>query len=256
MKWLKACALTGARMLAGRSRILVLTHHKCASIFVQEYLERICRMNDLRMFHSYEGMAQPRPECDISFLMNAEYPLIERALSVPAVHIIRNPLDIVQSAYYSHRSQHRVQGWPQLVLQRDLLANVTKEEGFYLTTAFLEREDMSPRTPGPLHALRFWSFDDTRIVTVRMEDLVADVNQVLGRHVVSGLGRNTQLPPSEDYTFERMSGGRRVGEVDEKSHYRSGRAGAWRDELPGALIAYVRTNFRTVLERYYPESLA
>ena len=221
-------------------------------MFVQQYLKGVCALNNFRMFHSYDGMAQPKLEFNISFLMNAEYPLIKRVTRLPAIHIIRNPLDIVQSAYYSHHATHGVDNWPQLEVQRQLLANCSKEEGILLTLAFMERDEMSPRTPGPLHALRHWCFDDPHISTVRMEDLVGDVNSVLGTHLTNSLGRNIRLPPSSEFTFERVSGGRRAGDVDNASHYRTGRPGAWRTELPKPVIAYVQANFRTILERSYP----
>ena len=178
-----------------------------------------------------------------------------RAIDAPALHIIRNPLDIVQSAYYSHLSTHPLSGWPQLEMQRRILANCSKEDGIFLTLAFLEQHEFYPRTPGPLHALRHWRFDDPRISTIRMEDLIADVNGVLGNRVLESLGKNIRLPELEEFTFERVSGGRRVGEVDDTSHYRSGLAGKWRSELPEAAIAYCRQNFSTVLERYYPDAL-
>jgi hypothetical protein len=252
-KWLKGRA---KKLLALRRRLILLTHHKCATTFVQNYLERVCAINSLRIYESYKGTALPEPLYHVSLLRNAEYDRVMRAIDAPALHIIRNPLDIVQSAYYSHLSTHPLSGWPQLEVQRRILANCSKKDGIFLTLAFLEQHEFYPRTPGPLHALRHWRFDDPRICTIRMEDLVADVNNVLGNIVLDSLGKSIRLPEPEDFTFERVSGGRRVGVVDNTSHYRRGLAGAWRSELPEGVIAYCRENFTAVLERYYPDALA
>jgi hypothetical protein len=237
-------------------RLLVLTHHKCASTFVAFYLEKLCALNRLRMFRSHLGTAQPQPESDFSLLTNATYTQIEDAIDAPAVHIIRNPLDIIVSAYYSHRSTHSLDGWPHLRDQRRVLLQSSKEAGLFLTLAFLERTEFFPKTSGPLHALERWNFDDTRIRTIRMEDLVTDISSMLGQTVVNVMQTEINLPEPEDFSFERITGGRRVGEVDDASHYRSGRPGNWREELPEPIIAYVRAHFHDLLQRHYPDALA
>jgi hypothetical protein len=132
----------------------------------------------------------------------------------------------------------------------------SKESGLFLTLAFLEQAKFFPKTPGPPHALRRWNFEDTRVRTVGMEDLLADVSSVLGQTLVNTMQATINLPDHEDFKFERITGGRRVGEIDEASHYRSGRPGGWRDELPEPIIAYVRAHFHDLLQRYYPDALA
>jgi hypothetical protein len=89
-----------------------------------------------------------------------------------------------------------------------------------------------------------------------MEDLLPDVNSTLGEIVVDVMQTEIILPDREDMTFKRITGGRRVGEVDEAPHYRSGRPGAWREELPEPVIAYVRAHFHGLLREYYPDVLA
>lgn len=237
------------------SNLSVMTHHKCASSFINLYLNEVCNLNGLRIFSSHLGVAKPEPGYEISLLTNAVYSQIEDSRKVRVIHIIRNPLDIVLSAYYSHRLTHSVDGWPQLARQRRTLEKCSKEAGMFLTLAFLEQAEFYPLTPGPLHALRAWRFDDARISTIRMEDLVSDVNLVLGEILVEHWGETTKLPDQRSFTFERISGGRRVGEVDETSHYRSGLSGGWRDELPQAVVSYVQENFYTLMELYYPDSL-
>jgi len=207
------------------------------------------------MFQSHHGTAQPDETHDISFLSNATYSRIAGAISPPCLHVIRNPLDIIVSAYYSHRATHSEEGWPELSDQRGILAPLSKSDGFFLTLAFLERSDFYPRTLGPLASLRNWRFDDTRIRTVRMEDVVADVNTVLGSFLSENISAVMRLPESGEFEFERITGGRKPGDIDDTSHFRSGLSGAWRNELPFAIVAYVRVHFRALLERFYPDAL-
>ena len=195
----ETCALSAHRSFRGEvaaplRSLLVMTHHKCASAFVSLYLSEVCDLNGLRLFASHLGTDQPQPEYNVSLLANARYAQIKGAVAPPAIHIIRNPLDIVVSAYYSHRSTHGEDGWPQLRRQRSVLASCGKEAGFFLTLAFLEQDEFYPYTPGPLHALRGWCFDDTRIQTIRMEDLVANVNSILGKLLVEKVDNAIKLP--------------------------------------------------------------
>jgi hypothetical protein len=53
-----------------------------------------------------------------------------------------------------------------------------------------------------------------------------------------------------------MSGGRKIGEVDNTSHYRSGNAEGWREELPKRLQDYIRMHYTKLLKTYYPEVLS
>jgi hypothetical protein len=234
--------------------ISVMTHHKCASSFVQFYLNEVCKLNGLRMFCSHLGTAAPEPGFEISLLTNAVYRQVTGSIDIRSIHVIRNPLDIVTSAYYSHRLTHSLDGWPQLAQQRRILEKSSKEAGIFITLAFLEQAEFYPSTPGPLHALRSWPLDDTPIGTIRMEDLVRDVSAVLGEILLESFGNTIKLPDRENFTFERIAG-RHAGKIDETSHYRSGLPGGWRDELPEAVVAYVRESFRPLMERYYPDAL-
>lgn len=236
-------------------RITILTHHKCASHFVSVYLKKVSELNNFELFSSYVGSDQPHPEKNITLLWNAVYPIIKDVIDGPTIHIIRNPLDIVVSAYYSHLLTHPLDNWPQLIYQRSLLTKCSKKSGFLLTLSFLEQKIFDTETPGPLYSLREWDFDDLRIHTIRMEDLVLNVNSVLGKILIDYLGDAIKLPNPQEFTFEKMSGGRRKGEIDQTSHYRSGLADCWRKELPEEIIAYIREHHRALLERYYPDSL-
>ena len=123
-----------------------------------------------------------------------------------------------------------------------------------LTLAFLFSPQFCPHTAGPFAGLRCWDYDDRHVTTVRMEDAVSDprgfVNQFFPMSGLTG-----KLPPDfEHFQFENFTG-RKVGEVDNKSHYRSGDPDGWRRELPSVVIDYVRQEFRPLLEKFYPEAL-
>jgi hypothetical protein len=233
--------------------MLVLSHHKCGTVATLHLLREFAELNSLEFYASYWGGQVPPPNTDVVFLTNASYGPIYPHIGASAVHIIRNPLNIVQSAYYSHLKTHSLDGWPELVRQRQLLANASREEGMFLTFAFCDSDSILSGTPGPLCALRNWNFDDRRIVTLRLEDISHRMDCVL--EALGASRSDMEFPDSRRYRFESLSGGRRVGEIDAGSHYRTGDPDAWREELPDALVAYMRLRFRNVLERFYPEAL-
>lgn len=219
------------------------------------YVKRLCEVNGLTFSGSPRGDAPPHPERDVSFRSNASYPFISQHVGDRAIHIIRNPLSVAQSAYYSHLRLHPVKdNLPRLAAQRRVLERCSAEEGKLLTIVFCERNDFFHNTPGPLCGLRQWDYDDERFTTVRMEDFGDRIDRVLS----AAMGESAASliwPDPADFTFKAMSGGRKPGQVDETSPYRSGDPEAWRRELPASGIAYIREHFQPFLERFYPDAL-
>lgn len=234
--------------------LAILAHHKCATRFTRIYLERFCELNGLTLFSSHHGEAVPSAHHHISHLTNADYGSLKGSCSGGALHIVRNPLSIVVSAYYSHRNSHPLDGWPELAEQRSLLLACSKEEGLWATLHFLESAGFYGNTAGPLRSLGNWDFDDGTFQTLRMEDLVNDVNSQLGIHLARIAGPDTQMPPRSEFQFSAFAGGRHTGHQDDFSHFRSGDPDNWRTELPTDLICRVRANYAHLLERYYPEA--
>ncbi|NKE43217.1 sulfotransferase domain-containing protein [Roseomonas frigidaquae] len=230
----------------------VLTHHKCASAWLARYLGAYARMNGLSLSATHLSAHLPEDAAQLVLLANAAYPFL--AGRIPGgIHIIRNPLDLVVSAYHSHRNTHPTEGWPQLAAQQDLLRRVPAEDGLLLTLAFLERADFHPGAVGPLHALRHWDFDDARFVTLRMEDVVQRPTERLGG-LLKASHPGHLLPPADQHSFAAVAG-RPPGQVDAGSHYRAGTAGQWRSELPDSAIGYLRAHLAPLLHRFYPETL-
>ena len=233
----------------------IFSHHKCATRWLVAYLARTAQLNGLSFFHTDFHDQARDPSADIAFFGNATYERIV-AQNLSGVHVIRNPLSIIVSSYYSHLNSHPMDGWPQLRRQRELLQTVTREHGILLSLTFVERADIADRAIGPLLSLRQWDYNDKRFSTVRAEDLVAQPEATL-RPILSGLPQSSllALPTDSEMSFSHFSCGRQVAEVDNASHYRSGSAKAWKAEAPTSVIRYIRVHFTEFLERFYPEVL-
>jgi len=235
--------------------MIFLTHHKCASTLLHAWVSEMCRLNGLSCFASHRSDQGPAPGYDVSLLTNAVFAKIAGGLrGGPAVHVIRNPLSIAVSAYHSHLATHDDAGWPELVAQRAILREVGQAEGMMCTIAFCEDPAFYAAMPGPLGQLASWDFDDPRIATVRMEDFGDDPAAVL-RPALGEPGRSLAMPDPGAFAFSALSGGRKPGEIDATSHYRSGDPDAWRRELPIAARDRLRTRYRALIERFYPEAM-
>lgn len=232
--------------------IQVLTHHKCASAWLAGYLDSCAALNGLRLWATPLGAAMPPEGTGIALYGNAAYPSLARH-AAGGIHVIRNPLDLVVSAYHSHRNTHPTAGWPGLAAQQRLLREVDEASGMLMTIAFLERADFYEGAAGPLHGLRHWDFDDPGISTLRMEDMVRDAEGTLGA-LLRARHPGIILPPAERHSFQALTG-RQPGEVDATSHYRSGQPGQWRHALPAPAVAYLRAHLEPLLRRFYPATL-
>lgn len=243
-----------------RRHAFFLTHHKCASSWLRKLIEMHCRHAGLSFFASHlsKPKLNPDKDYDVSLFSNCDYDNFVRKFrpwldvdATEAVHVIRNPLDIVVSAYYSHLNTHSDEDWPALVHQRRVLRSLDKNSGLMSTWVFLERNDFHHGAVGPLSAIRRWNYADTRIHTVRMEDLVSDRAFML-ENFASWLG-NIPDEILDACAFESLSGGRKAGTVDSDHHYRSGKFNQWREEMDPSLALAIYHSYQPVIDRFYPE---
>lgn len=231
------------------------SHHKCGTRWLKDYLSDFCSLNEIEFFHNDMNSATLRTS-GVTLLCNASYRDIS-ANSSRGCHIIRNPMSIVCSAFFSHARTHPTASWPQLLHQRYILSQCKPEEGLFLTLAFLERERFADHVGGPFNGLATWNYDDERYMTVRMEDLVLRPSEIFGtilKHF--GLSESDIDAPDEArYSFAQFAEGRQPGSIDLNSHYRNGDPDEWRSLLPPPIVDYLRHHFFQLLNRFYPESL-
>ncbi len=209
-------------------------------------------MNGCSYNSSHYSNIDLRAGADFNAYVNASYAAAVQ-LGGGGLHVIRNPLDILVSAYHSHLKTHSLFEWPELARQRSILQENDEVSGYFLTLAFIERDDFYNGAIGPLYALRNWNFADPEFQTLRMEDIVKDPDGALGAAIRSRLP-DCLLPAGAQHSFEAVAG-RPFGSTDDGSHYRSGQPDQWRDTLPIAVVRYVQTHYRELLEAFYPESL-
>jgi len=220
-------------------------------------------MNKYELHTSNKGREKITPEDglilqddDMIYYRNSDYDFVKSIGIAKGVRVIRNPLAVVNSCYFAHRNVHKIGDWYKLAAQRKLLQAVSKSVGMGLTLGFLEDPEFFPCSPGPFYALSKWDDSDENFMTYRMEDMVAAPNVFLEKAIrfQGGDPGRYRLVIEEKFTFKHMTG-REVGEIDSNAHMRSGKHDDWQEHLPVYVQDYVKTFYRDIFEKYYPDIL-
>ncbi len=271
--------------------------HKSASTWARSILHEAAALLDLKIItvhveKQWDGyptlgdmVRDKKP--DILIMTRPYRKDVETLPEYKAVHLIRDPRDIIVSGYFSHRNSHpEVFGgvaWPELVAHRKRLLELDKEAGL------AEEIDFSHLF---LEAMASWDYNDPNILEVRMEELIADPEPMWAKlftHLelmgTDGPGKKAAvtwnlagrrdkpwpvnrlrrvlpriplraLPPVylpnvlDRFSFTNMSGSnRKPGEVDENSHYRKGVARDWENHLTAHHLELIEQRYGNLIER-------
>lgn len=256
-------------------------------MYVSAIIERLCLENGLEFasFHDsgeFGGDLEAHlRERSVDFLayINARWEDVSSLGGVPAFHVVRDPRDVLVSAYFSHLNTHQTDDWPELESHRRRLRSVNQEEGLLLEMEF---------SAGVFEDMVSWDYESDHVLELTFEELTGApyrtflrVFEHLGllddrafglrRHVgyaarglwnqaVSLAGdrapriRNRRIPGGRilsvayDNRFSRRAGGRRPGTEDRGSHYRRGEPGDWRRHLTERHLEAFRDRFPELLE--------
>ena len=169
-------------------------HHKCATQWIKAILADICATTHLRMFEvsrieawdfadlqALVGCFRP----DVLVYSNAEIGQVRLLPPLRGFHVIRDPRDLIVSAYFSHLHSHSLETWPRLAEHRRQLQAADKSAGLLLEMEFSRRV---------LADMASWDYDQPGVLELRMEDMIASPAEHVAR-IVEHLGL-THLPQS------------------------------------------------------------
>lgn len=255
-------------------------HHKCASRWIIRLVHEICALTGKRTFEKQSNLISSLEDIvsseDIDFYIcqTSIYERISTAKDFKAFHVIRDPRDIIVSAYFSHLYTHSTSGWHSLYKHKKSLQEISKGEGL------LSEMEYSSYF---IDHIKDWNYNDPRILELKMEDLTAHPKQQLMRvlqhldlfddsidygiiqyaviklinRVARKAGRswdiklNSKILSSiiDRNNFEKMSGGRKVNEEDIQSHYRKGIPGDWRNHFEQVHLDMFEAKYPGLIEK-------
>lgn len=225
-------------------------HHKCGTQWMRQIVADLCPavgreqviFNGVQDFDKDLVAAIPDPGGTFLCYTNADHRFVQPIEQLRGVHVVRDPRDVVVSAYFSHLHSHPLFG--ALAERREKLQSVSEAEGIML---MLEDRKYQFR------AMRDWDYNDPRVLEVRMEDITTDMGTHLPRiFEFLGLGPAEGVSPklvdqivrSRDFA---SIAGRPPGEEDVTSHYRKGVAGDWVNHFRPEHVAYFKEHYGDLL---------
>lgn len=253
------------------------SHHKCATGWTSSILREICFYLGLKVktvhgsdqYGKLGSLYSLTKRFNVEFLLytNAEIREVQKLKNYKGFHVVRDPRDMLISAYFSHIQSHPIGGWSELEEHRKELKTLSKEVGLLQEIEF----------SGPFFkAMDAWDYDQAHILEIKMEDLTAEpviqfqnilqhlglfdkkkldglsiikrslqyANRVLYKishefpvPIPRKLKKENKIHPNilslivEKNSFKKKTGGRVKGDVDLASHYRKGQPGDWKNHF-------------------------
>lgn len=248
--------------------MLYCGHHKCATRWLVDILIDACDRVGIEFFEAHNagmfdrdlGAFLKRRSVDVLAYTNARQEFLDGLNDYRGFHVIRDPRDILVSAYFSHLNSHSTDGWSALEEHRLKLQECSEEDGLILELDFIE---------DVFSALAGWNYNQPEMLELKMERLVGNAYETLvdafihlglvdreehfldrqlelaadretGSHSPAArrqIQRFELLNIVHDHRFAKKAGGRAVGQEDQRSHYRRGQAGDWRNHFTPNLTA-------------------
>ena len=222
-------------------------HHKCGTQWFKAIITDVSALLKIKYVshHNASQFDKDLPkfvegnQMDFYSFINAQWKFIKDLKNHKGFHVIRDPRDIVVSGYYSHLYSHSTQAWTQLVEIRDKLQTSSKEDGL-----MSEIE----RSTNLINHISSWDYSNPNIMELKMEEFMGNpyerlidvfkfLDLVYDKESPQNLKNNDRLPIGKFMAaayynrFSAKAKGRTEGQEDQKSHYRKGVAGDWKNHF-------------------------
>lgn len=233
-------------------------HHRCGTQWMKSILRGVSRIAGREVVIVHSGFEAPGsdlsapiedPSATFLCYVNADRRYLEKLGPLRGFHIVRDPRDIVVSAYYSHLYSHPKYG--NLARHRDGLRSVPKDEGLLLEMESRERQ---------FARMLSWDYDRDDVLELHMEDVTSDPQRALPEILAflelgydQGLDADTVAALVQSSDFSAIAG-RPRGVEDVTSHFRKGVAGDWMEHFTEDHIAYFKAHYNDLLLKLGYES--
>lgn len=161
-------------------------HHKCATQWMNRIIQKLCvaighdqfRYANQREFGGDLSKAHNDSGSVFVRYVNAGYRAVKNVSNMRSFHMVRDPRDVLVSAYFSHLNTHPTDEWPPLEAHREKLRHLNTRDGLLAELNWRSTQ---------FRLVTEWPYDHPDILEIRMEDATSDTDTVL-RHVAEHLG--------------------------------------------------------------------
>ena len=280
--------------MSNRKLLAYFGHHRSASTLMLNIIKEVCNYAGLRHAHFHSpkmwgykdgftlDKASRERRLDFVSYISADLNYLGDLACFRGVHLIRDPRDIVISAYFAHRYSHPTHYWPELAQFRPVLESLPRDEGILENIKFTAQLPNDGWNVNLFDTMKEWNYKAANIMEVRFEDFVKDPYQsIMEMFEFLGLIRSSEphhlislrdviqnrlprwfraIPPWVLLTivyrnrFAKLADGRKQGEADEKSHYRKGTPGDWRNYFNEQHKQYFKEHYNDLLVKLCYES--
>ena len=168
-----------SREIVEKKIYLFCGHHKGGTVWSSKIFASACRLMGLRgdYFNSPKqfdfDLAGHIAKRNLDFVCyaNADAKYLQGIENYRGFHIIRDPRDTVVSGYFSHKNSHPTSNWPELVLHRSRLLELSKQDGLMLEVDFSASLPTNGINLDQLEALKTWDYQDSDMLELKFEDI-------------------------------------------------------------------------------------
>jgi hypothetical protein len=154
---------------------------------------------------------------------------VKKPAKYKAFFVMRDPRDLLVSHYFSTRFSHPEN--PYIIKERAVLSKMPEHEGLLYLIKKIRKESANM-----YFSMRTWHTagkKDRNLIVCKYEDLTGGEKlyffEKLFKHIGCEIAEDEIRWVLEKYKFKNLSGGRKQGIEDYKSHYRKGISGDWKN---------------------------
>jgi hypothetical protein len=218
------------------------------TVYFHNVLSGVAKSLGLRFHNTLNGPVA-RGEADILFVPDSLIDGLELSSTARGTHIIRDPRDLIVSAYFYHlktdedwcRLPNPATGLPQGVSYQQHLAGLDREAGLLY--------EMCNVSGGVIEAMGRWDYADPRFLELRYEEVLGNEKEQFER-VFSWYGLDDKfkaraLKIAGKFALDRSSRKKSI-----RKHIRSGsRIGQWEDFFTPRLNEEFQRRYGQILVR-------
>lgn len=253
-------------------------HHKAATTWILKIINQVSKEIAIKHVHFHSpkmfdfdlGKKIVEIALDFFSFTNADINYVTPVIdSIKGFHVVRDPRDIVVSAYFSYLNSHPSTHWPELVAHREKLKGLNKDDGLMFLMENINSIEVDGVPLSLFDSMMAWDYQLPNVMELRFEELIAnpyklflkifkfldildDSEKALSSSKAKIRGEkkiNILKAMAIIYRndFEFIAKGRKPGEENVNHHFRKGLPGDWVNHFNDEHKRYFKEHYNKLL---------